>query len=109
MTTQITEQTWLVAVNDLLTWEEENHQLLPNGMTAELIADLEEQGIVVCLETGQAFDELTMMAVDLATLQLTDVEWSTPFARLTDDQLAEIEDDRDEAIGDEISHNPWAW
>lgn len=40
------------AVEDLLTWEEENDALLPNGMSAEEIAQLEEDGYVVDLETG---------------------------------------------------------
>ena len=105
MTTQLLEQTWIVAVNDLLTWEEEAHQLLPGGMTAELIADLEEQGIVVCLETGQAFDELTMMAVDLDAIQ-ADEAWSAPFARLTDEQLEEIEAERP---GEHFSQFPFLY
>ena len=46
------EQTWVNAVEDLLTWEEENDALLPNGFTAEQIADLEEDGLIVDLVTG---------------------------------------------------------
>ena len=42
---------------DLLTWEEENDALLPNGMTAEEIADLEERGYIVNLETGEIITE----------------------------------------------------
>lgn len=41
------------AVEDLLTWEEENDQLLPNGLTPEDIARFEAMGYVVDLETGQ--------------------------------------------------------
>ena len=49
MSTQINTQ----VVEDLLTWEEENDALLPNNMTPEEIADLEEQGYIVNLETGE--------------------------------------------------------
>lgn len=44
-------------IEDLLTWEEENDQLLPDGMTPEQIAELEEQGYVVNLETGEIIPE----------------------------------------------------
>ena len=44
-------------VEDLLTWEEENDALLPNNMTPEEIAELEEQGYVVNLETGEIIPE----------------------------------------------------
>lgn len=39
-------------VEDLLTWEEESDALLPNNMTPEEIAQLEEAGYVVNWETG---------------------------------------------------------
>lgn len=44
-------------VEDLLTWEEENDALLPNNMTPEEIAALEEQGYIVNLETGEIIPE----------------------------------------------------
>lgn len=53
MSTQINTQ----VVEDLLTWEEENDALLPNNMTPEEIADLEEQGYIVNLETGEIIPE----------------------------------------------------
>lgn len=40
-------------VDALLSWEEENDQLLPCGMTPEKIALIEAQGYVVNLETGE--------------------------------------------------------
>ena len=43
------------AVEDLLSWEEESDALLPDGMTAEDIAELEQQGLIVDLETGEVF------------------------------------------------------
>lgn len=45
------------AVEDLLTWEEENDQLLPNGLTPEDIARFEAMGYVVDLETGRLIPE----------------------------------------------------
>lgn len=45
------------AIEDLLTWEEENDALLPGGMSAEDIAELEERGYVVNLETGEIMTE----------------------------------------------------
>lgn len=51
----IQENIWRAAAEDLLSWEEETDQLLPNGMSAEDIADLEEDGWIVDLETGQKF------------------------------------------------------
>ncbi len=42
---------------DLLTFEEENDMLLPNGMTPEEIAELEMQGYVVNLLTGEIIPE----------------------------------------------------
>lgn len=45
------------AIEDLLTWEEENDALLPNGMSAEEIAELEADGYVVNLETGEIIPE----------------------------------------------------
>ncbi len=45
------------AVEDLLTWEEEQDQLLPNGMTPEQIAELEADGYIVNLETGEIIPE----------------------------------------------------
>jgi len=45
------------AIEDLLTWEEENDQLLPNNLTPEDIAAFEALGIVVDLETGQLISE----------------------------------------------------
>lgn len=42
---------------DLLTWEEENDALLPDGMTPEEIAELEMQGYVVNLLTGEIIPE----------------------------------------------------
>lgn len=44
-------------VEDLLTWEEETDALLPNNMTPEEIAELEEQGYVVNLQTGEIIPE----------------------------------------------------
>lgn len=44
-------------IEDLLTWEEENDSLLPNDMTPEEIAELEEQGYIVNLETGEIIPE----------------------------------------------------
>ncbi len=41
------------AAEDLLTWEEENDQLLPEGWTAEAIAAAEAAGYVVDLDTGE--------------------------------------------------------
>ena len=46
------EETWVAACEDLLNWEEEEHALLPNGMTEQEIADLEADGQVVDLVTG---------------------------------------------------------
>ena len=45
------------AAVDLETWEEENDQMLPNGLTAEDIAAFEDAGWVVDLETGQLISE----------------------------------------------------
>lgn len=45
------------AVEDLLTWEEESDQLLPNGLTPEDIARFESMGHVVNLETGGLIPE----------------------------------------------------
>lgn len=45
------------AVEDLLSWEEESDALLPNGMTPEEIAQLEANGYVVNLETGEIIPE----------------------------------------------------
>ncbi len=42
-------------INDLENWEEEEHQLLPNGMSAQTIADLEADGFIVDLVTGELF------------------------------------------------------
>ena len=53
MTTQINTQ----VIEDLLSWEEENDSLLPNNMTPEQIAELEEQGYIVNLETGEIIPE----------------------------------------------------
>ena len=44
-------------VEDLLTFEEENDMLLPNGLTAEDIARLEAAGFVVDLVTGRLIPE----------------------------------------------------
>ncbi len=44
-------------IEDLLTWEEESDALLPNNMTPEEIAELEEQGYIVNLETGEIIPE----------------------------------------------------
>ncbi len=44
-------------VEDLLTFEEENDMLLPNGLTPEDIARFEAAGCVVDLETGQLIPE----------------------------------------------------
>lgn len=44
-------------IEDLLTWEEENDALLPNNMTPEEIAELEDQGYIVNLETGEIIPE----------------------------------------------------
>jgi hypothetical protein len=40
-------------IDDLLDWEEENDKLLPPGWTAEQIAEVEAQGKIVNLETGE--------------------------------------------------------
>lgn len=48
---------WKNVVEDLLTWEEENDQLLPDGWTPEQIALAESQGYVVDLETGELIPE----------------------------------------------------
>ena len=53
----MTTQTNTQVIEDLLTWEEENDALLPNDMTPEEIADLEEQGYIVNLETGEIIPE----------------------------------------------------
>lgn len=45
------------ATEDLLTWEEENDQLLPNGLTPEDIARFESLGYVVDLDTGALIPE----------------------------------------------------
>ena len=51
------EETWVAACEDLLNWEEENDTLLPNGMTEQEIADLEADGWIVDLRTGQIFKD----------------------------------------------------
>ena len=53
----MTTQTNTQVIEDLLTWEEENDALLPNNMTPEQIAELEEQGYIVNLETGEIIPE----------------------------------------------------
>ena len=53
----MTTQTNTQVIEDLLTWEEENDALLPNDMTPEEIADFEEQGYIVNLETGEIIPE----------------------------------------------------
>jgi len=53
----MTTQTNTQVIEDLLTWEEENDALLPNNMTPEEIAKLEEQGYIVNLETGEIIPE----------------------------------------------------
>lgn len=53
----MTTQTNTQVIEDLLTWEEENDALLPNNMTPEEIAELEEQGYIVNLETGEIIPE----------------------------------------------------
>lgn len=45
------------AVEDLLTWEEENDALLPNNLTPEDIAKFEALGYIVDLETGRLIPE----------------------------------------------------
>lgn len=45
------------AIEDLLSWEEESDALLPLGMTPEEIAQLEAEGYVVNLETGEIIPE----------------------------------------------------
>ena len=52
MTKRTDEETWVAACEALLDWEEEEHALLPNGMTEQEIADLEADGLVVDLVTG---------------------------------------------------------
>ncbi len=52
MTKRTDEETWVAACEDLLDWEEEEHALLPNGMTEQEIADLEAEGFIVNLVTG---------------------------------------------------------
>jgi len=47
------ENIWRAATDDLLSWEEEEDRLLPGGMTPEQIADLEEDGFIVDLLTGE--------------------------------------------------------
>lgn len=51
------------AVEELLTWQQETGQPLP--YSPEEIADMEAQGIVVDLETGEL---LTLEEVDIYTL-----------------------------------------
>ena len=45
------------AVEDLLSFEEENDMLLPNNLTAEDIARFEAAGFVVDLTTGRLIPE----------------------------------------------------
>ena len=45
------------AIEDLLSWGEESDALLPLGMTPEEIAQLEAEGYVVNLETGEIIPE----------------------------------------------------
>lgn len=45
------------AAIDLESWEEETDQLLPNNLTAEDIAALEQAGWIVDLETGRLIPE----------------------------------------------------
>ena len=42
-------------VEDLLTWEEENDAVLPDGMSAEDVAGWEAKGFIVDLLTGKIF------------------------------------------------------
>lgn len=53
------------AAEDLLSWEEEQDQLLPNGLTAEDIAAFEAAGWIVDLETGQLIPEAEANAYTL--------------------------------------------
>jgi hypothetical protein len=48
--------------------------------------------------------ELELMDADLDVLQ--DGDWEAPFARLTAEQLEEIENERP---GHELCTNPWEW
>lgn len=48
--------------------------------------------------------ELDMMTADLAALRCTDADYEAPFARLTDEQLDEIESERP---GEDFSTRPY--
>ncbi len=50
---QTTEYPEMAAIEDLLDWEEEEHDLLP--MTPEQIAALEAAGYIVDLTNGEVF------------------------------------------------------
>ena len=47
------ERIEMQVIEDLLDWEEENDCLLPDGMSAEDIAELEARGLIVDLTTGK--------------------------------------------------------
>ncbi len=61
MSKKVAEEVWRDTVEDLLTWEEESDQLLP--ISPEYIADLEEQGFIVDLETGENIPDPDKVAV----------------------------------------------
>lgn len=56
------------AVEDLLTWEEENDQLLPNGLTPDDIARFESMGYIANLETGTLIPEADANNYGVSTL-----------------------------------------
>ncbi len=51
-------------------------------------------------------DELDMMAADLSDLRCTDADYELPFARLTPEQMDEIEAER---IGEDFSLRPFEY
>jgi len=55
----------MTATDDMLDWEEETDNLLP--MDAAKIAELEKQGYIVDLESGEVFADPDAPADSLAT------------------------------------------
>ncbi len=54
-------------IEDLLDWEEEEHQLLPMSETE--IAELEKAGYIVDLESGEVFPDPDAAVGTPATIQ----------------------------------------
>ena len=64
-------------------------------------------GETTLLRVAPALTELDLMAADLINYRLADADDEQPFARLTDEQVNDIEVERDESIGDDFSRNPF--